>query len=145
MTLTISSKLAETIVNSTVTQLGSGVAEPNTRLIVWSGQMPTTADMTVEASCKMLIDVMLPNPAFGAAAVIGNTVEALAFAVPQIESLDTGEASFFRLYDREGDVCIQGSVSDDPDAPAPLMLNQTMLYPGASVTIERLVVGIPLI
>ncbi len=147
MTIQISTKVAEAIVAAATGQLDTGSAEPSARLIIWSGPVPASPDVTIDVSGKLLADTFLPNPAFGAPAVVslGESVEALAFAVPQFTAVDEGQATFFRLYDREGDVCVQGIVSDDPADNAPLTINQTAVVEGAVLTVQRLVIGVNLV
>lgn len=142
MTLLISPDVATSIVATAAQAVDLGTSETSAWFVVYAGPVPVSTSDTVAPTSEVLLTVHLANPAFGAPAVIGNSVEALAFAVPQLESEGEGSATFFRLYDREGDVCFQGLVSDDPASGAALILNQTNLTVGAVVNVERLVIGV---
>ncbi len=125
-----------------VTAAIDGGDEGFAQLIVFSGPVPTSADGTLSGENDFLVTFNLPSPAFGAAALVEDAVEALAFSLDSAEATSPGEASFFRIYDRDGDPLMQGGVGLS-GSPAVLHLNQTTITTGAVVEVERLVIGMP--
>ena len=115
---------------------GTGTAE----VIIWSGSAPSAIDEAVTVDNLMLARISLQHPSFGQAQLIDDAVEALAFNTAAVIGLDSGEASFYRAYDRNGDVVMQGPVgltgSDES-----VTINQTNILAGANVSMTRFVIG----
>lgn len=142
MTLIISQEVAIAIVSTAAGMVDEGADEDTAMLAVYSGSAPASIQDTISTSSGLLMRVNLNSTAFGQPARIGDSVEALAFSIPQFESEGEGTASFFRIYNRDGTALFQGDVSDDPVDGAALTLNQVELTVGAVVNVERLVIGI---
>lgn len=141
MTLKITTEALQAAVAAVAAMVDVG-DEGAAQLIVFSGPVPASIADPVGAGCDFLATFDLPEPAFGAPALVGNEVEALAFDVPDTEATAAGEASFFRVYDRDGDQVMQGLVGA-AGSSADLILNQIDITVGAIVSVDRLVIGIP--
>ena len=141
MSLKITTAVATSLVAAATDAVNLGTEGP-AQLIIWDGTEPVLVSDAVSPTSVILATFDLANPAFGAPAVIGSSVEALSFALADVQATAAGEASFFRIYDRDGNVVMQGPISEDGSEPiAPLVINQTTLTMGADVSVTNLVVG----
>lgn len=137
-------KITEAVAASTVSAVTAAVdagEEGSAQLIIFEGEVPESAASPVDLASKILVTFDLPNPAFGAPMLIDNVVEALAYELDPVSASEAGEAQFFRIYDCDGEVVMQGAVGE---GMTDLVLNQNNITEGADVTVQRLVVGMDL-
>lgn len=104
-------------------------------LRIYSGAQPATADDA--ASGTLLVEIVLPDPAFGAAA---SGVASLSSAATGT-AVATGTAGWCRVVDSTGAVtAFDGAVraSGDADAGEELVLDNTSIASGQDVTVNTL-------
>lgn len=140
MSLLIRPNLAVAAVDAVTSMIDTGDGDV-AQLIVFSGTPPASVLDDVDVASEILVTFDLPSPSFGDAAIIGDNeaVEALAFTIPMTPSTGAGDATFFRVYDKDGLPVMQGDV-DDTGVPT-CLLNQKTITLGAEITVERLCVG----
>lgn len=114
------------------------------QIIIWTGAMPDRLADPVTVDNDILATVDLADPAFGPAMVIGNAVEAILAQTDTATGAQTGDATFFRAYDHDGNAVMQGDVGPDGDPDAALTINQISILAGADVDIVRFVIGVPI-
>jgi hypothetical protein len=116
------------------------------QIIIWTGAMPDRLADPVTVGNDILATVDLANPAFGPAIeVTGNAVEAILAQTDTTTGVQTGDATFFRAYDHDGNAVMQGDVGPDGDPDAALTINQVSILAGADVDIVRFVIGVPIV
>jgi len=109
---------------------------------IWTGSMPTSCSSA--DSGTRLATLTLSVTAFGAA-VNGAGTDGLATATANSITSDTnagatGTAGYFRGYNSNGDVIIQGTVGT---SAADMILNTTSIVSGATVSITSWTVSMP--
>lgn len=137
-------KLPASIVTSTVDLIASKFDQGDegaAQIIIWSGDVPASVDDAVTTDNAILATINLPDPAFGPAMVTGSTTEALAAQSATVTASQSGEATFWRGYDRDGALVMQGTVGPTGDTDADLTINQVDILAGANVQITRFVIG----
>lgn len=106
MATKISTKSRNVAGDSIVNLLDGGITNPNGRLEIRTGLPP--ANPQVAATGTLLATLNLSNPAFG------NFANGSSFANPIANDIDvdeSGEAGWFRLYDRDGNAVIDGTIT----------------------------------
>lgn len=119
--------------------LGSGAA----LLRIYSGTVPTDADTALGAQV-LLAELVMSDPAFGAAADIAPGARATASAIADDSSANaTGTAAFFRVYQSDGTTCeMQGSVTATGGG-GQLEINTVSIVSGALVQVTAFTVTMP--
>lgn len=142
MTISLSPEAAIAAVNAVTETVMYGTEEPSPQIIVFSGVAPARSAAIDPEVNAMLVSFGVPDTGFGAATAVDGAAESLLVSVPAVDAVGAGDAAFFRVYDRNGAVVMQGSVgeSGSPDN-SPMLLNQKTITVGASVSIYRFVVG----
>ena len=142
MTISISPEAAIAAVNAVTESVMFGTDEPSPQIIVFSGPAPLRGASIDPEENALLVSFDVPETGFGAAAIVDGSAEAILSSIPAVDAVGAGDASFFRVYDRNGAVVMQGPVgeSGSPDN-SPMLLNQKTITVGASVSIYRFVVG----
>ena len=137
----ISNAAAIAACDAIVDRLDLGSTNPNARLRIYSGTVPTDADTALGAQV-LLAELNMSNPAFGSAVDISPGARATASAITEDSTADaTGTASFFRIVDRSGTVVImQGTVNT---SGADLNLNSVAISAGAAVQVTSLTFTMP--
>ncbi len=115
---------------------GAGVAKIEIR----SGSQPADVDTT--ATGTVLATINLPNPAFGNASDQNPNARASLLGVPLSDSSadNTGTASWFRAYDRNGTGIIDGTVGT---SSADMILDNVSINAGQQVTINSWQITVP--
>ena len=138
MTLSISNLQAIVICDAVVDSCDAGATAASLR--IYSGTPPTLAD-TALAGNTLLAQLVMSDPAFGAAVDANPSATATASAITDDTAADaTGTASFFRILDSNGVVRIQGTVGT---SGAELILNSVAIQVGALVKVTSLTVTMP--
>ena len=108
---------------------------PPGKVRIYSGTPPADADASLSGN-TLLAELIMSNPAFGAAADSSPGATATASAISNDASADaTGTATFFRILDGSNNVVAQGQVST---SGAELNLNTTSIVSGAIVSITSM-------
>jgi hypothetical protein len=117
---------------------GSG----NGLLRIYSGTRPANNETAVGPGNTVLVEFTLNGPAFGAAVgtVAGGT--ATANAVSAVVAAETGTATFFRVFDSDGNRVFSGDVSDTT-GNGDLKLSSTSIVQGIDVTVVSLTTTMP--
>lgn len=118
-----------------------GTANPNARLAIFQGTRPATP---TAHSAILLAQFTLPTTLFGPSAI--ENAEANAYAVlasiPEANILSTGEAQWFRIFNRNDQAVMDGSVTDG-SGNGDLKLQQTTLLAGRKVKIVSWITRYP--
>jgi len=85
---------------------GAGIAKLN----VYGGTQP--ANPGTAAGSSPLVSFDLPNPAFGAASVVGDGAVAEAEAITEVNAAATGTATWARILDRDGNAVADCTVTN---------------------------------
>lgn len=108
-TLFISNLSARAACDAIVDRIDLGAAAGKLR--IYSGTAPADADAALSGN-TLLAELVLSDPAFGAAADLNPGARATANAIADDTAADaTGTASFFRIVDSDGTVIMQGDVT----------------------------------
>ena len=128
--------------NAVVDRIDLGTTNPQGRLRIYDGAKP--ADTSVAISTQTLLaELLLSNPAFGAAVDAAPGGRATASAITSDSSADaSGTATWFRVVDRDSGAVIDGDVSDT-GGTGDLKLNSTAISAGAQVSISSWTFTVP--
>lgn len=110
-------------------------------LVVYSGARPADVDTDVVAQVALVV-FNLPSPAFAPAVDAGAGGHATANAITSVVAAATGTASFFRIYNRDGDGVFDGSVTDTAGA-GDLKLSSTAVIKDIDVSVVSLTTTMP--
>lgn len=106
------------------------------QVIVWSGSMPALlSDPIVPGDNVMLVSFNLSAPVFGPPQIVGENIEALGAMITPVAAEGAGLASFYRVYDGNGEAMFQAP------AGVGLVLNQNNIVVGAMVSVTSLIIG----
>lgn len=139
MAISISNEAAIAACAAFTAKIDEGVAASLLR--IYGGSAPATADTAIGAQ-PVLVEFALPDPAFGAPTDLDPGAIATANAIDPVTAAATGTASFFRMLNGDGDVVLQGSVSDTGGA-GDLKLSSTAIIMDIDVTVVSLTVTMP--
>ena len=120
--------------------LGTGVASATLR--IYDGGVPALVDTALGGN-TILAELVMTNPAFGAAADAAPGATATAAAIANDTAANaTGTASFFRIFNRDSVARIQGSVTATGNG-GELELNTISIVANALVEVTALTVTMP--
>lgn len=111
-------------------------------LRIYQGTQPANPDAL--PSSMMLVEMQLPNAPFSAPSAPGNAAEAAANVslIPEATIATTGEAQWFRAFNRDGVPFLDGTVTDG-SGNGDLKLQQTSLIAGRKVKINSWITRYP--
>lgn len=113
-------------------------------LTVWAGEAPATAETDVDADTNaMLVEFPLAGTVFGDPQREGDVLVCDLLPVGGATGQDEGEASFYRLYDREGNAVMQGDVGLEGSG-ADLEIDDIEIATQKLVTVKSLRLALPL-
>lgn len=120
-----------------------GPDAPN--LSIWSGDMPTAIEDDVDPLINgLLAEFELIGSVFGDPVREGNYLAADLLPMGGVTGLMEGQASFFRMYDRNGVTVLQGSVGLVQDGPD-LAIDDIEITEQKLVTAQALRLILPLV
>lgn len=121
---------------------GDGPDSP--MLTIWSGEPPDEIDDDVDDETNLILaDFTLIGTVFGDPAREDNALVCDLLPVGGVMGADEGQASFFRMYDRNGETVLQGSVGL-ADSGADLVIDDIDITPLKLVTVQSLRLALPL-
>lgn len=142
MTASIPNTSAIAMCDDAVDPADSGSTNPNAKLRIYSGSVPSLCDDGPGAG-TLLAELDMSNPAFGNAADAGPGATATAAAISDdTDADDTGTASFFFIVDRDENEVLLGEVGATGSGKE-LELNSTAIQAGAKVEVTSLTVTMP--
>lgn len=131
--LSVSNVAALAIMNALVDLLDGGTTNPSGQINVYSGTVPTNVDTALSGN-TLLAELVLTNPAFGAAADTSPGARATAATITADSAANaTGTATFFRAVNRDGTAVLQGTVGT---SDADLILDDVSIVTGQQVSIS---------
>jgi len=131
-------KFAAAVAMSLANHLASLVdaaATPGT-LIIYDGAEPANPDTAI-GSQVALVTFPLGDPSFGAAVDTGGGGQITAEAIAPVDADEGGTAAWFRILDGDGDVILQGSVTDTT-GNGDLKVSSTTVVAGIEVSVVSL-------
>lgn len=140
MSFKITPNVAIAAISAAAAEIEVGDTEEFGSLSIWSGPVPDNALDIIDVEVNdILATTPLPSPTFGLPSEISeNLYGALGYAITGVIGLTTGIATFFRIYNRDGDPVFQGEVSEDTSES--LQVNQINITEGAEVNIIRTII-----
>ncbi len=105
---TISNAAAIAMCNSLVDLLDAGTGAGKLR--IYSGSQPANPDVAITTQV-LLVEFILGDPAFGAAADANPGGRATANAIADVAATMTGEAAWFRALDSDNNAVTDGDVT----------------------------------
>lgn len=139
MTLKISNATAALACNTLVDAIDVGPAVAH--LVIYSGTVP--ADLSVNISSQVaLVTYNLPEPAFGDAAIVVGGATATAAAIPSATAAADGTATFFRIFNGNGEAVIQGGITAT-NGGGDLELSSTSILQNIEVIVVSLTASMP--
>ena len=109
MAMKISKALARALADAMNAQVSAGAGTPS--LVIYDGAEPADADTAITTQNE-LVEFVLPDPVFGAAADVAGGALVTANAVTEVDAAADGTATWFRIYDGDGNATHQGNVTD---------------------------------
>lgn len=100
---------------------------------IYNGTRPANPSVAVSTQTK-LVDFVLPEPAFGNAASVSGGAAATANAVTPVNALAAGTATWFRVFDGDGNALFDGDVSDTTGS-GDMKVSSTTIVSGIEVSI----------
>jgi hypothetical protein len=132
MTFYISNPAAIAACDAVVDLCDAGAGAATVRIL--DGAVPADADAAETGT--LLAELTMSDPAFGAAALSGDTAVATAATItPDTSANASGTASYFRIVDSNSNVIMQGTVGT---SGADLNMNSVAIAAGAQVSITSL-------
>lgn len=138
--LQISNALAIIACDALVDQIDSG-SSGAAKLQIYDGAKPATLADAITTQ-NVLVEFDLPNPAFAGAVEGANGATATANAVTDTVALADGEATFFRIINRDGEAVLQGDVTD-VGGNGDLKLSSISIITGIEVVVVSLTATMP--
>lgn len=112
------------------------------KLKIYAGSIPANADAAL-GGATLLAELTMSDPAFGNAADQAPDAQATANAITSDTSADaTGTATFFRVEDSNGNVEIQGDVSNTAGS-GDLKLTDTSIVATVEVQVTSFTFTVP--
>jgi hypothetical protein len=142
VTISIKNTRAITNCDAIVDDCDLGSTNPSATLRIYAGTVPTDVDTALTGQ-TLLAELVMSNPAFGAAADINPGARATASAVTNDSTANnTGTATFFRIFDRNDVARLQGTASVSGGG-GDLQLNSAAIQSGTIVSITALTITQP--
>lgn len=136
----ITNALAIAALDSIVDACDVGSANAAAEVWIYSGTPPADADAALSGN-TLLAELVMSNPAFGAAADDTPGAIATASSITDDSSANAnGTATFFRIVNRDEAVVLQGTVGT---SSADLIVATTTFVAGQPVQISSLTVSLP--
>lgn len=110
-------------------------------LRIYGGARPANVDTAIGAQ-PLLVEFQLADPAFAPAVDANNGGHATANTVDPVQALATGTATFFRIFDGDGNAVFDGDVTDT-SGNGDLKLSSTSVIEGIDVTVVSLTTTMP--
>jgi len=122
--------------DAVVDRIDVGVTNATGRMRIYTGAQPADADDA--ATGTLLVEILLANPAYGAAATTG--VAALLGTPRSAAATAAGVAGWFRVIDRNVAGVFDGSIraTADADTGQELVLDNTNIASGQTVNVSSL-------
>jgi len=122
--------------DAVVDRIDVGVTNATGRLRIYTGSQPADADDA--ATGTLLVEILLANPAYGAAATSG--AAALLGTPRSAGATAAGVAGWFRVIDRNVAGVFDGNIraTADADTGQELVLDNTNIASGQTVNISSL-------
>jgi len=122
--------------DSVVDRIDTGATNATGRLRIYSGAQPADADDA--ASGTLLAEILLANPAYGAASTSGTA--ALLGTPRSAAATAAGTAGWFRVVNRDAGGVFDGSIraTADADTGQELVLDNASIASGQTVNISSL-------
>lgn len=117
--------------NAIVDSIDAGASSGSVE--IYNGARPADPSVAVTSQTK-LVDFVLPEPAFGDAVAVSGGATATAEAVDPVNAAAAGTASWFRVFDGDGDVVFDGDVTDTAGA-GDMKVSSTTIVSGIEVSI----------
>lgn len=140
--ITVSEDVALAALNVINGRIQNGTTNPNARISLYQGTRPALpGDLN---SAMKLADISLPAILFAPAYMdSGNArADAIVDNIAEANIVVTGEAQWFRIFDRNNQPVLDGSVSD-ASGNGDMKLQQTSLLAGRKVTIVSWITRYP--
>jgi hypothetical protein len=143
MTLSVSTAVAIAACNAYTAKcdVGAGAAASFT---VYSGAVPANVATALTGANVALVTMVMSAPAFGAAAenVSLAAAESAANAVADKPALATGTATFYRMFDKDGNAIWQGVVTA-PNGGGDMELSSVSVIQSVSVVLQSFYFRVP--
>jgi len=122
--------------DAVVDRIDVGVTNATGRMRIYTGAQPADADDA--ATGTLLVEILLANPAYGAAATTG--VAALLGTPRSAAATAAGVAGWFRVIDRNVVGVFDGNIraTADADTGQELVLDNTNIASGQTVNVSSL-------
>jgi len=117
--------------NAIVDAIDLGAADGSVE--IYNGTRPANPSVAVSSQTK-LVDFVLPATAFGDAAAVSGGATATANAVDPVNAAAAGTASWFRVFDGDGNAVFDGDVTDTGGA-GDMKVSSTTIVSGIEVSI----------
>lgn len=138
MAVGISNNAAKAACDAITALIDEGAGDNGT-LVIFEGTRPANVDEAISDQTA-LVTFELANPAFNAAVDLNNSGHATAYPVDPVPADATGAATFFRIFDADGNGVIDGSVTDTT-GNGDLKLSSTAIIKDITVTVVSLTVA----
>ena len=121
--------------DSVVDRIDVGTTNATGRLLIYTGAQPAAG---AAATGTLLVEILLVNPAYGAANTSGTA--ALAGTPRSAAATAAGTAGWFRVVNRDAGGVFDGSIraTADADTGQELVLDNTSIASGQTVNISSL-------
>ncbi|ERP95704.1 hypothetical protein Q669_29490 [Labrenzia sp. C1B10] len=139
MALSITKAMAIAACDFLNAYLDAGAA--NGTLTVFNGTRPADLETAISGQTP-LVTFDFADPAFQAAVDASGGGHATANAITSVTAANTGEATFFRAFDSDGNPVMDGSVSNTGGS-GDLKLSSTSIVSGIDVTVVSLTITMP--
>lgn len=139
MAVRISSAAAIAACDAIVDLVDGGAA--GGELIIYSGTRPATVDTTITDQTE-LVTFTLADPSFGNATDVTAGGVATLEDVAAVQASATGTATFFRMFDSDGNAILDGEVTDT-EGSGDLKLSSTSVIQDIEVTIVSMTATMP--
>lgn len=131
MTLKFADAVAIAQCNAAVDAIDLGAADGSVE--IYNSPRPANPSVAITSQTK-LVDFVLPAVAFGAAGAVTGGAQATANAVDGVAAAANGTASWFRIFDGDGNALWDGDVSDTAGS-GDMKVSSTTIVSGVEVSI----------
>jgi len=144
MAVLLSIAAAISAVDAMTARVDLGTTNPQAAFTVYSGPVPTRSDAALDPANIALVTIAMNADAFGDAT--DNTddlvAEAIAGAIAETPALADGTATFYRQFDRDGNVVWQG-VTTEANLGGDMELSAINVVTGVNVVVQSYALRIP--